>query len=476
MSILSLFSVGIDKKINGYYLSSDFSLMGFIKDIKMIKIVGSNVSSLVLACKLLDSEINFSFIPSGPLGSSWAGLPTASGLLDFGQRYFELEFGQTNTTDLRDYNNAVSHQDFVGYVKSYIEEGFKLSEVKVEAFLRNEIIKCPKQTVDLKEFFSVLTDKEVEEIETDALNTKISEEYDFEALVNNDADISHLDLDEMLTVNHGSRFNELLIFPFTKKFGLDLAKIPANLRRKLWCPVFFNRTIIEASRGTFSFKPKRTHFGFLEHSNSAFVRGLIDKIKESNRFLREDLARKYFEDDFLNDLTSNTDDLVLGCSVQWLADKLSFKRDMEKFHLRVLWIQIENRFIKRHIDYLSILDDAIPFIRVSTSSACKEANSTIFCFETTNLKVTPETLIGQSKKMNILHNEAEYKFLREVTAKIEVPSFNNRLAYLEMIESIKAKFPDINLDLCGEIFGRNTLNDQVLNGLLKYENIKHEYI
>ena len=42
------------------------------------------------------------------------------------------------------------------------------------------------------------------------------------------------------------------------------------------------------------------------------------------------------------------------------------------------------------------------------------------------------------------------------------------------LNQIKSKFPKIDLSLCGEEYGINTFNDQILRGLLKYEEINSE--
>ena len=118
----------------------------------MINIVGSNIAGLIFDQLLRGQNKPSYFLPIGPLGSGWGGVNHQSNLLDLGQRFFELDFENSTDEPIENYETNKSQRNFVHLVRNLIEsEGFVLQPIKVEAYFRGSIIKCPLETVDLTE-------------------------------------------------------------------------------------------------------------------------------------------------------------------------------------------------------------------------------------------------------------------------------------------------------------------------------------
>ena len=90
-------------------------------------------------------------------------------------------------------------------------------------------------------------------------------------------------LHDMLLHNHGTTFNDLVIFPFTDKFQIPLEQVPTRLRRKVWAPIFYSRTILSHLDGAPDFFPSRRHFKIKSQSTSKLIQSLIEAHTKSGR-------------------------------------------------------------------------------------------------------------------------------------------------------------------------------------------------
>lgn len=441
----------------------------------MLTIIGSNISSLVLANQLLECGKDFIFREAENLGSGWSGIETEHGLLDLGQRYFELQFESAELSPLFEYKIGNSHRNFVHHVKNLIEADFELEEVKVQAFFRGEIIKCPLETVDLKEFFSLISAAERKEISSEIKLLYYDDQLDFQRLSDKNQVMSRYSLKELLDYNHGNAFNRLIIDPFINKFGISIDQVPHHLRRKLWCPLFFQQTILDACNGRFKFKPKRPHYGLKNSSNSNFVRNLIARLKSSDFYCSKAESEEYFSKKLKNDMLNRPEELVFATSMDWFSSRLNLGFDKEKFSLRAIWFKCETSSVGKHVDYLSIIDANIPFHRLSTSSHSSSKCYTILCVETTNLKISVDEIRSYLASILMIKETLHIKCIKDVSAKIESPTFSNELIHKKISKHVIDLAPEADLTLCGEKFGANTFNDQVLRGINKYVEIHNEW-
>jgi hypothetical protein len=440
----------------------------------MLTIIGSNISALVLANKLLEEDIEFEFRASGNLGSGWAGIETEYGLLDLGQRYFELEFEGAKELPISDYRKAGSHRDFVHFVKDYIQKNHELSDIRVQTYFRGNIINCPLETVDLSDCFSLLSDSEKKQIHSEILACHEDQALDFESIHSSSADLSSLALRDLLDENHGKTFNRLIIEPFLNKFGVETRNVPAHLRRKIWCPLFYKKTLIEACNNKFSFKSRRAHCSIRGASNSSLVRNLSERLQNSKAYHSVLDSEDYFVNYMQQDMKHKPDKIVFATSIDWIASKVGLNLGKEKAVLRVLWFKCDTLSVRKKIDYLSVIDESVPFYRVSSSSCAIDELSTIFCVETNDTECSPSIVKQCLKNIGLVANEKNLQCINDISAKLEAPTRANCSKHEKMLKNITELAPLVDFGLCGEKFGINTFNDQVLRALLKYEEINDE--
>ena len=439
----------------------------------IIKIVGSNISSIVLACELIDQKIDFEFYPtSRNLGSGWGGLLFDEQILDLGQRYFELEFENTIKRDLGEFEICEGHRDFVHHVRNFIEKYHPINLAKVETYFKGVILKCPLETVNLEECFKLFSDQEKLQIIEETSEKTYNRDLNFETIKQEGTNETDYNLLKILQNSHSNLLNESLIFPFVSKFGIPLEQVPYGLRRKLWCPLFYRSTVIEAAREELSFEPFRPHFSIINSSTSKLIQTLIKKLQNSTGWKDDTRAQKYFRNDFYHDLKSYPN-LVLATSIDWLSDKLYIKPNKDYFLYRLIWISLHSADVKIDVNYLSVIDQDIPFFRVSGSSNGKK-NEKIFCIELTDKFVDIKRIVSDLKCMNIISKDAKPRLLKDLSVNLESPTFHNKNVHTKAIAQILDRYPKLNLDLSAAVFGKNTFNDQVLLGLKRLKEIINE--
>ena len=81
---------------------------------------------------------------------------------------------------------------------------------------------------------------------------------------------------------------------------------------------------------------------------------------------------------------------------------------------------------------------------------------------------------SQLSHIGLTNESTNCECIKDISAKLEAPTRRNMHLHQATLNQIKSKFPKIDLSLCGEEYGINTFNDQILRGLLKYEEINSE--
>ena len=434
----------------------------------MINVVGSNISGLIFLSMLTDNNKECKFFINGSLGSGWGGLRRDGQLLDLGQRFFELDFENSTKEPLQNFKLGKGHRNFVHLVKNFINvEGHSLEKIKVEAYFRGKIIKCPLETVDLKGLISSFSDKEIiaikNELESFPSKHPAQEmsEVGYESSKHQDKNLG-----EMLTVNHGKTFNKLAIYPFMSKFNIDLSSVPLSLRRKLWCPVFYKKTILESIEGIPSFVPSRDHFRIKQNSTSAMIDCLSQRLRKNLYQLGSvpNISSNLIS--FENGTTLPTDKVLMASSASSLAQMLDIKDNIKRRKLRLIWIKLNVVSVLREIDYLSVIDERYQFFRVSSSSHSDEEDKIIYCVETLNLTVGGERIINDLKDMGLIDEKETPVIFSDINAPvIDEPTFENRTVFNQTVEKIRIAAPNLDLTLSHLHFGQNSFNDQVLQGM-----------
>lgn len=441
----------------------------------MYDVMGGNIASIVFYDQL-QAKKRGSFFGFGSLGSGWAGLERGNLLLDLGQRYFELGFENSKQRPLSEYSEKENPRDFTEVVRSFIiSKGFELTEARVEAFFRGKIIRCPLETTDLRGVISCLSNNEKNRIRSEILKQPKSRKHD----MSNYGYSSYIkkipNLFDMLRYNHGDTFNNLVIYPFTDKFQIPLKEVPTRLRRKVWAPIFFSQTILSHLNNDPDFFPSRPHFKIKSHSTSKLIQTTVEDIKQSNFTATESFRLTSDNLDMINGETSPLTQIKFGSSLNPILSDLGVKLNIEKLVIRLLWFRVKQSDSLRDIDYLSVIDRHIPVTRISTSSWCHNSIYRIYCVETFDMEISVEKVFSLLCEMELIKEGSNVVTIADLSAPaMDKPTFGNEKSYQEMVQVVRRKIPNLDIDLVTRQFGKNTFNEQVLLGLKKAHEVNNE--
>lgn len=433
----------------------------------MLNIVGSNAAALFFL-DMVSGKYPILFSKCGQLGSGWAGIVHEKYLLDLGQRYFELDFENRETLSIDKFDADSSQRDFIHIIDKYIRsKGHELERIKVETYFRKSIVACPMETADIRGVASKFSFQEKKQIQSELANRDVASKFEMSRVGYQSFKAEQFDLKNMMMHNHGSTFNKIVLEPFVKKFGVDLGDVPLKLRRKLWLPLFYPDTILQNCAGNISeFEPFRPHFRIKGKSTSFFIRDIIDKLRINDSALSRALAPDQnldYQDVLSNQKLENV--FVCG-SIESIAKSLGVKIAIKKKKIRVVWLETNNNDVLRHIDYLSVIDGDIPFLRLSSSSMSDNLMKQVLCVETFDQKTSAEDLIIYIKEMGIIKNKAVVKKIKELTAPvIDEPTFESLMSFDNAVKTLKQMHPNINFELSNLNFSNSTLNAQLLTAM-----------
>ena len=432
----------------------------------MVRVIGSNIAALVFV-ELMSHKQKISFFPYGNLGSGWAGLFTQGLLLDLGQRYFELDFENRRQSEIERFDSSKSQRDFVHLIRDFIEgKGYCLERIKVETFFRGVITNCPLETADLSGVMNKLTWREKCKIISELENRALVSDLDMSFVGYKSFEKPSRNLFLMLMHNHGITFNNLLIFPFADKFDVDLKRVPLQLRRKLWLPVFYPNTILEACKGLKIFKPYRPHFKFANGSSSLLIRNIADRLtrKEVAETQNINLEKDCELSDFLS--FKGLEKSFVGLSIDRIAKSLNLPFVMKKKKLRLVWLKFCIKDIDREIDFLSVIDADIPFFRVSSSTKSFNDSYLVLCVETCNENVDSKRIFESLVNMGLVRESSDYSVIKDICADVlDEPTFENQAIFDKMVDHIEQRFCGINFELCNLNYANTTLNAQILTAM-----------
>lgn len=434
-----------------------------------LKLIIQNISSIIYFDSLKEKSKIDPYLISGA-GSGWQGFLYDKNILDLGQRYFELGFENNEEKDLKDYETTASQRDYIHHIKKYFSDNnYALRQVKIEAFYENKIIKCPLETTDLSEIFKLLSSSKKKEIIDEISSLETPDIYNMESIYSKNIDQSQISLEKIYNFNHGKIFNDLIIFPFIKKFNINLDEIPLNLRRKIWAPVFFKKTIIDFLNGNKKFKPYRPHYKIVSKSTSSFI---SEKINNFNLKTYKDIKSLNDKHIVFNDNSEiQRTKTILGLPILKLANYKKNSFITKKNKIRILWFYINKSLILKEIDYLSIIDLKNPILRISTSSYSNDQNKLIYCIETFNMELLYNDIYNLIINMGLIRENIDIELIRDLSADvIEQPTFENRNIFNQALFLVKNNYSEDEISLSVKEFGKNTFNDQFLIGLKEGSN------
>jgi hypothetical protein len=422
--------------------------------------------------------------PERGLGGGFASIPREGRLLELGVRLLELSYEDTRAPPpLREYRPAFgAHRPYAALIERWVRDllGDRVVEVaRPQMFFDGRIVDDLYFTTDALALREALDLKERERIAGEA--QRAQEVLDSVAGVLDERwrhELSVISTTEASRRNHGETFHDRFIAPIAEKViagGGD--HVPATLRRKIWIPLFWPSTIVEAcGEGALTFHPKRPFHTITPGGCGELVSALRQRILANGASL-ESAGRlesvRALDDGAIQLELSAIGGLrarrpVLGSAAGELFAAVGANYAPSTARSVICWLEAQPRDLTRVPSLLNIVDADVPALRVCCGGRGAPGKQLL----TVELRHDlPEQEISDAAKSALKHTgllseNAEVNVVMSAAAStFALPTREN----LEMFEQAHRTFESLELDAeivgGGCDFGADPLGEQIVQGL-----------
>jgi hypothetical protein len=276
---------------------------------------------------------------------------------------------------------------------------------------------------------------------------------------------------------HGPRFHELFLAPFTRKIrpggGADVV---ASLRRKLWVPLFWPRTVAEAFGGQpVGFAPERPLTVVRPGGMGPVVRALLDRLRERqvpvdtyDRLAAVAPEGPAVRLTFADGREETATRPVLGLSAGELFAAAGADHAPDRLRSVLAWVGVREDDLTELPGFVHVLDPGVPAYRI-TPGERGDDGVRVVCVELAH-DVAAEDAAATA--VGVLHTTG---LLREGAAGSDLgvfsgPTFTDpTAANVARHAAALATWRDLRADAVvvggAESFGADSFNEQVLQGL-----------
>jgi hypothetical protein len=250
-------------------------------------VVGGSIASLTAADAALRRGRPVELLlPRGGVGAGFLPLRVAGRRLDLGIRLLELDREDAATAPALDAYEPgpAGHAPYLPLVAEWVTGlvGDRLREVDRPAMaLDGRLVDDIYFTVDLDGLAAALPADEARRTASEAAAARRREGD--AGVLDGRHDLLHASLEDASRTNHGDTFHRRFIAPMCAKIHpRGAAAVPAALRRKLWMPLFYPRTLERAAAGSpTGFAPRRPFHTVEPGGMGAVVEALLARIRSS---------------------------------------------------------------------------------------------------------------------------------------------------------------------------------------------------
>jgi hypothetical protein len=290
-------------------------------------------------------------------------------------------------------------------------------------------------------------------------------------------------LDDASVYQHGRTFHERFLAPFTDKIrpagGRD---VPAALRRKLWAPLFWPRTVAEAFGGQpVGFVPDRPLAVVRPGGMGPVVRRLLDRLGSRGvEVVPYDAVTKVERAGRRTRLTwsdgrcETADEPVLGLSAGELFAAAGIPYAPAKVHSVLAWVEVREADLVQMPGFVDVLDPEIPVYRITSGEIDAGTGTRVLSVELAHhvaAEESAEVVRAALQRIGLLREGASTRDLGVFAG----PTFTEPTA--DSLERHTAALAGLRgLDLHAAVvggalaFGSDSFNEQVLQGLQAAES------
>jgi len=452
-------------------------------------VVGTSVASLVAAERLASAGDRVTVIGTDSRwGGSFASMKWGEWALPLGVRMMELAFEETTDVlpPLADYDVGVGHRPLVGHVAKYVSEmvGGRIEEADPPLMHVNDALAPDIYfTTDLSGLSAVLRPKQRR-----AMEAEVRELYDHArpgGVLTDSRSLEDLSLCQASLANHGETFHDLLIAPLVNRVLASSGDdVPADLRRKVWAPLFWPSTLLEAVTGRApSFKPHRPLHTVTDGGTGAVITAVLERLKMygatvvSGGKLLElfsgagGLSMRFEDAGVIEHPVP-----VVGLSAAEIFGACGIEFRPVRATSAIAWISVDEADAHRQPSVLTVVSPSIEAFRVSCETVPMPGR-VLYTVETSCV-VPPERIAEVAsdsiRRLGLVAPGAAVEVIRAVAIpSFPYPSFANREAFRAARAAFDERGCASGATIVGgaAAFGADTFSDQIVQGLKAAEEL-----
>lgn len=445
-------------------------------------VVGGNIASLVAADALASTGAQVQlFMPAGPIGGGFSCRHINGRVLQMGVRLIELDYGNTNSPpSMETYEpGPTGHAPFIKIVRAWIEElmdGQLFEASRPLVSYRGEVYQDIHISADLTSLPSIVGTSQAKTIAQET--THALKRFAQMGQVSIDADPWKTDLKTSSLANHGATFHSLLIEPLCRKLvPKGSSEIITALRRKVWMPLYYPKTLQEAALGQpLSYKPYRPFHVDGSGGCDELINRLHERVRSNPSIAVRTVGKLYsltnmgngqtrlvFDDQKVIDATRP----VVGLSAEETFNAVGIAFKPERLQVHLAWVEVREDLIIQNPSTVLIGDPDLAVVRISQGGKTNPGYK-LFVLELAH--DAPESIEGIVRKAmsssGIIDGDSPFEIIDGLKAPALVAPTKT------MVENHRvslAAFLDrgLEVELIGPILGPgvDSLNEQILQGL-----------
>jgi len=450
-----------------------------------VTLLGGEVHTLVAAADLLAAgEKVIAWLPRQRIGGGIAPFQPEHTSLPLGFRLLELDYEESQAPPrLEEYRpGCPGHRPFIRVVAGYLEDLVGDAIVTLpptRMWTRGRIVPDILHTVDLSPLPAMLDSQTRRRVcrelrenlhKKDTAPLLLGEKHPIQLQKHSYAAVSR--------ANHGATFDKEFITPVAEKIlPGQWQDVPADLRRKIWMPLFYPATLQAACENKpLSFRPHRPYSRLQNGNFDLITQRLLARISTHPHAdihwydQCEGLAPARKGIHVRLDGASHTisPPVLLGLPPEHIFTAAGIPCALPKARVVVVWAEVETDNTTAGPELLLTIDKEIDIHRVSFAPSPKKPGRLLLVTELRgDLSGDPwQAAENGLRAMGVVRKNAPLHRAGCLDAHaLPVPSFAARAAFNKAKEGFTQLGLQAHLFGAAEIFGANNLNEQIMQGI-----------
>ncbi len=452
-------------------------------------IVGGSIGCLVAAAEAARNGKQVKlFLPERGVGSGFGARPFKGRRLDIGTRVFDLNAHPNPTAPgsaLDEYRGSEDIRLYMPHIRSFVEElleGELQDLPSAQLSYGGKLVPEFLASLDLSSLPQLLTGAQIGMIRKETAQILASELNGTPVLGrSSELNFAGLGYQTLSLANHGKSFHELFIAPYSAKiYPENWQAVPADLRHKIWSPLFYPKTLNQACDGILERGRETLTFTTVRNGDfGVFVDRLMDRIEASPAIEVTRTARLLglAPANGGHSLTFEGQDhpapvsgpLVLGLSVADVVALNGHATEIDMLSLGVAWAEVNESDINSLASYVTVHDPENPAYRLSFGgSGAPEgkriANVELSCrIPREDYDTSVRYALEQS---GVLREGAPIELLDGIAGvRIPAPTHGNRKRLEDAKQRLAGKGVEAEYIGTAKDMSRDLLNQHILQGL-----------